>query len=44
MTIILYDAREISCNTIDFSTDGKSIITDGCSIIPMIEVLRIIKA
>ena len=40
MVIIFYDGGMLTCHEIQFG--DKVIIADGCRIIPIVEVLRII--
>jgi len=42
MIIIFFDNTLLKCDSIEFSTDGKNIIVDGCRVIPLITILRII--
>lgn len=43
MIIMFYDNTLLKCETIEFSTDGKNVIVDGCRVIPLITIIRIIK-
>ena len=43
MIIVMYDGSRLACNTVEFSCTGYNIIVDGCTTIPIIEVLRIIE-
>lgn len=38
--IIFYDGSRIECSRVEFSTDGKNIIVDGCKVYPVVSVLR----
>ena len=40
MVIVFYDGGKLTCNEIEFG--DHVIIADGCRIVPIIEVLRII--
>ena len=41
MSIYYYDGTVETCDSIEFSYDGKRIIVDGCAVREIITVLRI---
>ena len=41
MTIYYFDGTREKCDSIEFSTDGKRIIVNGCAVRELITVLRI---
>lgn len=43
MKIIYFDGSTETCDTVEFSSDGKHIILDGCTTRKIITVLRIVK-
>lgn len=41
MTIYYFDGTKERCESIEFSTDGKRIIVNGCAVREIVTVLRI---
>ena len=43
MVIVMYDGSVLECSKVEFSNKTNDIIVDDCKVVPIIEILRIIK-